>query len=203
MCQNLEESEETEEYLENYKIYAKESGEKHLTTIEAKYEIIQNDYLEILKIVKKEVAAVEQFSALVSSYENKMKSLLHSYQTEYSIHNEENSKMFDQLSSVVTDKCENVNTNIENTVEVCGKKNTEMIKKHENLADSISTIMDANLTTSQKDMERFIHHEVLRYSSGGDTPQRKKRHFCDEITSIPSVQKLLNQFATNESPLRQ
>uniref|UniRef100_A0A914PZF3 Uncharacterized protein n=1 Tax=Panagrolaimus davidi TaxID=227884 RepID=A0A914PZF3_9BILA len=85
-----------------------------------------------------------------------------------------------KLSSVVTDKCENVNTNIENTVEVCGKKVTEMIKKHENLADSISTIttdMDSHLTTSQKDMERFIHQEVLRYSSGGDIPQRKKRHF--------------------------
>uniref|UniRef100_A0A914PY46 Uncharacterized protein n=1 Tax=Panagrolaimus davidi TaxID=227884 RepID=A0A914PY46_9BILA len=111
-----------------------------------------------------------------------------------------------KLSSVVTDKCENVNTNIENTVEVCGKKVTEMIKKHENLADSISTIttdMDAHLTTSQKDMERFIHQEVLRYSSDGDTPQRKKRHFGVEITPIPSVQELLNQFATNESPLRQ
>uniref|UniRef100_A0A914R719 Uncharacterized protein n=1 Tax=Panagrolaimus davidi TaxID=227884 RepID=A0A914R719_9BILA len=30
-------NEENKEYLENYTIYAKESGEKHLTTIEAKY----------------------------------------------------------------------------------------------------------------------------------------------------------------------
>uniref|UniRef100_A0AC35GTM1 Uncharacterized protein n=1 Tax=Panagrolaimus sp. PS1159 TaxID=55785 RepID=A0AC35GTM1_9BILA len=86
-----------------------------------------------------------------------------------------------KLSSVVTDKCENANTNIENTVEVCGKKIAEMIKKHGNLVDSISTIttdMDAHLTTSEKDMERFIHQKVLRYSSGGYTSTKEASFWC-------------------------
>uniref|UniRef100_A0AC34F1U3 Kinesin-like protein n=1 Tax=Panagrolaimus sp. ES5 TaxID=591445 RepID=A0AC34F1U3_9BILA len=321
MCQNLEESvtqrlnsvtddvnkiyshamkfnEETEEYLENYTTYAKESGEKHLAKIEAKYETVQNYCLEILKHVKNEVSMVEQFSNLVASYENNMKSLLNFYQNNYQTHNEENNEIYDQvislmnklkssndimkqkttvfveeetkvvkdnatawtnmksqisechneiiditteeqkalelivesdkkyaheqlemaegvktslnesakeLSTVVTDKCGNVNTITENTVEVCGKKTAKMVTANDTLGDSIASIttdMDAHLTTSQQDMERFIHQEVLRYSSGGDTPVKKKRHFGVELTPIPSVQELLNQYSS-QSPVRQ
>uniref|UniRef100_A0A914Z9U7 Uncharacterized protein n=1 Tax=Panagrolaimus superbus TaxID=310955 RepID=A0A914Z9U7_9BILA len=110
-----------------------------------------------------------------------------------------------ELSTVVTDKCGNVNTITENAAEVCGKKIANMVAANDTLGDSISlttTDMDAHLTTSQKDMERFIHQEVLRYTSGGDTPVRKKRNFGVELTPIPSVQELLNQYSS-QSPLHQ
>ena len=99
-----------------------------------------------------------------------------------------------------------VQESVEASTEFCQKTSSNIVAQIENLAESTSNVtseMSVHLTTSQKDMEHFIHQEIIRYSSSGDTPARKKRQFGVDLVQVPNAKELIDQFSSTQTPVRQ
>ena len=74
--------------------------------------------------------------------------------------------------------------------------------QHRESDNVLATKVINHLESSQKSMEHFVHQELIRFKSDGDTPARKKRAFGIELTQPSSANDLFSNAAATLSPIK-
>ncbi|KAE9548194.1 hypothetical protein FO519_008596 [Halicephalobus sp. NKZ332] len=109
------------------------------------------------------------------------------------------------LSNSVQNHYNEVNSNLNEATTVIGQQAEVLcntMDQHREVDNVLATKAVNHLDASQKSMEHFVHQELVRFKSDGDTPARKRRAFGVELMQPSSANDLYSNAAANLSPIK-